>query len=177
MTIHNSKGLEFPICYFLGFDNTFNIDETKDINVKFPEDYFSKDLAGKEVYLGILHFTMDDQGTIMVDNVKLTDGLLTPVENLVATENENDVNISWTWADEDSKEPIGYKVYRAKDNKTESAVMIADNVTEMTYNDAQWNELEWGIYQWGVAALYEQETRGTAEAETIFEEVKEILND
>lgn len=127
-------------------------------------------LAGKEVYLGILHFTMDDQGTIMVDNVKLTDGLLTPVENLVATENENDVNVSWTWADEDSKEPIGYKVYRAKENKTESAVMIADNVTEMTYNDAQWNELEWGIYQWGVAALYEQETRGTAETETILEE-------
>ena len=127
-------------------------------------------LAGKEVYLGILHFTMDDQGTIMVDNVKLTDGLLTPVENLVATENENDVNVSWTWADEDSKEPIGYKVYRAKDNKTESAVMIANNVTEMTYNDAQWSELEWGIYQWGVAALYEQETRGTAEIETILEE-------
>ena len=50
-------------------------------------------LAGKEVYLGIVHFTMDDQGTIMVDNVKLTDGLPTPVENVVATENENDLNV------------------------------------------------------------------------------------
>jgi len=30
MTIHNSKGLEFPICYFLGFDNSFNLDEIKD---------------------------------------------------------------------------------------------------------------------------------------------------
>ena len=127
-------------------------------------------LAGKEVYLGILHFTMDDQGTIMVDNVKLTDGLLTPVENLVATENENDVNISWTWNDEDSKEPIGYRIYRAKNNETGSAVMIADNVAEKSYQDAQWSELEWGIYQWGVAALYEQETRGTAEIETILEE-------
>ena len=127
-------------------------------------------LAGKEVYLGILHFTMDDQGTIMVDNVKLTDGMLTTVENLVATENENDVNVSWTWSDEDSKEPVGYRIYRAKDNNTSSAVMIADNVTEMTYNDPQWSELEWGKYQWGVAALYEQETRGTAESETIFEE-------
>lgn len=127
-------------------------------------------LAGKEVYLGILHFTMDDQGTIMVDNVKLTDGLLTPVENLVATENENNVNVSWTWVDEDSKEPSGYRVYRAKNNETGAAVVIADNVTEKSYQDAQWNELEWGKYQWGVAALYEQETRGTAEAETIFEE-------
>ena len=30
MTIHNSKGLEFPICYFIGFKNSFNIDDIKD---------------------------------------------------------------------------------------------------------------------------------------------------
>ena len=30
MTIHNSKGLEFPVCYFLGFTNKFNTNETKD---------------------------------------------------------------------------------------------------------------------------------------------------
>ena len=125
-------------------------------------------LAGKEVYLGIVHFTMDDQGTIMVDNIKLTDGLPTPVENVVATENENDLNVSWTWNDEDSEEPIGYRVYRNKNNG--SPVVIAENVSGTSYQDAQWSEQEWGIYQWGVAALYEQETRGTAEDETIFEE-------
>ena len=134
--------------------------------IEIPLEY----CANQEVYIGILHYTFEDQGTILVDNIKLTDGLLTPVENLVATENENDVNISWTWVDEDSKEPIGYKVYRAKNNETGAAVVIADNVTEKSYQDVQWSELEWGKYQWGVAALYEQETRGTAEAETIFEE-------
>ena len=30
MTIHNSKGLEFPVCYFLGFSNEFNTRELKD---------------------------------------------------------------------------------------------------------------------------------------------------
>ena len=30
MTIHNSKGLEFPVCYFIGFNNKFNISEIKD---------------------------------------------------------------------------------------------------------------------------------------------------
>ena len=125
-------------------------------------------LAGKEVYLGILHFTMDDQGTIMVDNVKLRDGLLTPAENVAATEADNNVNLSWTWADEDSKEPIGYKVYRNRINANGTPVIIADNVTGTTYQDAQWSEQEWGIYQWGVAALYESTTRDAAE--TILEE-------
>ena len=35
MTIHNSKGLEFPICYFSGYGNKFNI---KELNDKFYFD-------------------------------------------------------------------------------------------------------------------------------------------
>ena len=125
-------------------------------------------LAGKEVYLGILHFTMDDQGTIMIDNVKLTDGLLTKVDNVVAAEADNNVKVSWTWEDEESDEPVGYRVYRNRINANGTPVMIADNVAEKTYEDSKWSEQEWGIYQWGVAALYEQKTRGTAE--TLLEE-------
>lgn len=38
MTIHKSKGLEYPICYFAGFYKDFNKDEYKS-NVLFNEDY------------------------------------------------------------------------------------------------------------------------------------------
>ncbi len=38
MTIHKSKGLEYPICYFAGFYKDFNKDEYKS-NVLFDEDY------------------------------------------------------------------------------------------------------------------------------------------
>ncbi len=126
-------------------------------------------LANKEVYLGILHYTYDDQGTILVDNIKLTDGLLTTVDNVAATENGSNVDITWTWEDKDSaQQPCGYRVYRTRTNSNETAVMIANNVNGTTYQDAEWSEQEWGIYKWGVAALYEQTSRG--EAATILEE-------
>lgn len=38
MTIHKSKGLEYPICYFAGFYKDFNKDEYKS-NVLFNQDY------------------------------------------------------------------------------------------------------------------------------------------
>ena len=133
-------------------------------NVEISLNY----IANKEVYIGILHYTMDDQGTIMVDNVKLTDGLLTKVEDVAATDNDSLVNVSWRWEDEDSDEPVGYRVYRNRINANGTAVMIGDNVTDTTFQDTLWSEQEWGIYQWGVAALYEQETRGTAD--TLLEE-------
>lgn len=38
MTIHKSKGLEFPICYFAGFSNIFNISELKE-KIVFDNKY------------------------------------------------------------------------------------------------------------------------------------------
>ena len=125
-------------------------------------------LAGKEAYIGILHYTMDDQGIIMVDNIKLADGLLTKVDNVVATEVNTNVNVSWTWEDKDSDEPVGYRVYRNRINANGTPIMIANNVADKSYKDSLWSEQEWGIYQWGVAALYEQKLRGTEE--TLLEE-------
>lgn len=124
-------------------------------------------LAGKDVYLGILHHTYDDQGTILVDNIKLTDGLLNSAKDVVAAENGNNINITWAWDDEDAKqEPCGYRVYRAKEDG--NTVMIANDITSTSYQDTEWENQEWGIYKWGVAALYEQQTRGGFE--TLLEE-------
>ncbi len=38
MTIHKSKGLEFPICYFAGFSNKFNLSELKE-RITFDNKY------------------------------------------------------------------------------------------------------------------------------------------
>ena len=38
MTIHKSKGLEYPICYFSGFDKSFNLDDLKD-KILFDNKY------------------------------------------------------------------------------------------------------------------------------------------
>ena len=38
MSIHKSKGLEFPICYFADFNHSFNFQELKD-KIKFHPDY------------------------------------------------------------------------------------------------------------------------------------------
>ena len=123
--------------------------------------------ANQEVYIGILHYTFDDQGTILVDNIKLSDGMLNKAKDVVAAENGNNVDLTWAWDDFDATQtPCGYRVYRAKEGG--NTTVIADNVTETAYQDNKWSEQEWGIYQWGVAALYEQQTRGGVE--TLLEE-------
>ena len=125
--------------------------------------------ANQEVYIGILHYTFEDQGTILVDNIKLTDGLLNTAKNVVATEVEDNVNLTWAWDEVDATQnPCGYRVYRTKEGG--NTVVIADNVTETTYQDNKWNEQEWGIYQWGVAVLYEQQGQTRGEATTLLEE-------
>lgn len=119
-------------------------------------------IANKEVYIGILHYTFDNQGTILVDNVKLMDGRLPTAENVVAEEVENNINITWEAPAEESAnyDFNSYRVYRSRSG--EEAVMVANNLTSTSYEDTDWSELEWGIYQYGVAALHQQKTRGAA---------------
>ena len=144
-------------------DQTTLASTTEWNTIEIPLEY----CANQEVYIGILHYTFEDQGTILVDNIKLTDGLLNTAKDVVATEVENNVNLTWAWDNFDAtQEPCGYRVYRIKEGG--NTIMIADNVTDTTFQDTLWSEQEWGIYQWGVAALYEQETRGTAD--TLLEE-------
>ena len=144
-------------------DETALASTTEWNTIEIPLEY----CANQEVYIGILHYTFEDQGTILVDNIKLTDGLLNTAKDVVAAENGDNVNLTWAWDEVDATQnPCGYRVYRTKENG--NTVVIADNVTETTYQDNKWSEQEWGIYQWGVAALYEQQTRGGVE--TLLEE-------
>lgn len=48
-----------------------------------------------------------------------------------------------------------YKVYRTN-LLTEEVELLAENVTETSYNDATWAEAEYGVYKWGVAATYDE---------------------
>lgn len=88
MTIHNSKGLEFPICYFIGFSNSFNTDEIKDNyilnngklimpfienNTKYPNiDFFKykkeflKEEVGEKIRLLYVALTRAKEKMIMV---------------------------------------------------------------------------------------------------------------
>ena len=146
-------------------DQTTLASTTEWNTIEIPLEY----CANQEVYIGILHYTFEDQGTILVDNIKLTDGMLNTAKNVVATEVENNVNLTWAWDNFDAtQEPCGYRVYRIKEGG--NTIMIADNVTETTYQDNKWSEQEWGIYQWGVAALYEQQEQTRGEVTTLLEE-------
>lgn len=125
-------------------------------------------IAGKEVYIGILHNTYDDQGTILVDNVKLTDGKLPTAENVVAAENNDNVDVTWNVpTDENENNTLsGYRLYKARND--ENPVMIANDLTETSYQDTEWENSEWGVYKYGVAVLYQAKTRATSE--TLLEE-------
>lgn len=48
-----------------------------------------------------------------------------------------------------------YKVYRTN-HYTNETKLIAENVTDTTYIDAEWTQLGIGSYQWGVAAVYNE---------------------
>ena len=127
-------------------------------------------IAGKEVYIGILHNTYDDQGTILVDNVKLTDGKLPTAENVVAAENNDNVDVTWNAPTEGfaNYNLTGYRVYRSNGDD-QNAEMIANDLTETSYTDVTWADAEQGIYKYGVAALY-LGTSAKRDAETLLEE-------
>ena len=132
-------------------------------------------IAGKEVYIGILHSTQDDQGTILVDNVKLVDGKLPTAENVVIALNNNNVDVTWNAPTEESanKTLSGYRVYQRRNNG--SPVKISNDLTETSYQDTKFADAKWGIYNYGVAALYQTKTRGdvTTLLEEGFETTKE----
>lgn len=134
------------------------------VNVEFVLNY----CEGKEIYIGILHNSIDNQSAIFVDNVKLTDGRLPKPVQVAAVESENNVNITWgaPLSEDAAYEHIGYRLY--KTSGTDNGEIIANNITETSYQDASWSNTESGVYKWGVAALYNEITRGGTE--TLLEE-------
>ncbi len=132
-------------------------------------------IAGKEVYIGILHSTQENQDTILVDNVKLVDGKLPTATNVLAEEADDNVNITWVAPTEESANHTfsGYRLYQTRNN--EAPVIIANNLTSTSYQDAEWTKSKWGVYKYGVAALYQTKTRGNVETllEEGFETTKE----
>ncbi len=125
-------------------------------------------IANKEVYIGILHNTYSDQGNILVDNVKLTDGKLPTAEEVTATENGDNVDITWNAPTEEfaNYNLSGYRLFRTRGDETPD--VIANETAETSYQDTEWKDAEWGIYKYGVAALYQPQTRG--DVETLLEE-------
>ena len=97
---------------------------------------------------------------------------LIPVAQVTATENGANVDVAWTMNRnlavtdaksgksiklDETRDPSdytfhSYKVYRA--NGDNEPIVLAENLTETTFQDATWAETESGVYKWGVAALY-----------------------
>ena len=111
---------------------------------------------------------------------------LPTVAQVTAVENGANVDVAWNWENRlaiaDAKSGMtkrlgvrnetsynfhSYKLYRTNGESTE---VLADNLTELTYQDATWSEATPGTYKWGVAAMY------TAE-ENRSRETVEILNE
>ena len=141
-------------------DETVLASETEWNNIEISLDY----IANKEVYIGILHNTQDDQGIIMVDNIRLSDGLLNTVTKVTAEEDGDNVEITWgapLFADE-TNELYAYRLYRSND-RNDKPIIIADELQDVSYTDNTWSDAEWGIYKYGVAALYKEKTRSTKE--------------
>ena len=98
---------------------------------------------------------------------------LLPVAQVIATENGANVDVEWSMESSrvlsqiDRKGNVryyenkrdasdytfhSYKLYRA--NGDNEPIVLAENLTETTFEDATWAEAEAGSYKWGVAAMY-----------------------
>ncbi len=110
--------------------------------------------------------------SVNINIVEEQESDLTPVAQVTATENGANVDVAWTMDRnlavtdaksgksiklDETRDPSdytfhSYNVYRV--NGDNDPIVLAENLTETTYQDATWAEAEAGSYKWGVAALY-----------------------
>ncbi len=109
-----------------------------------------------------------------------TENGFNPVTEVLAKEaDDNNVNLCWSWdfisqnvvlsedavslknkRDENQKVVLGYDVYRKNNTTNETAVLLAENVTDTTYVDNTWGNATMGLYQWGISVVYDDGNGG-----------------
>ena len=126
-------------------------------------------------------FTVDIN-TVENNEEEENNGGLNPVAQVVAVENGNNVDVAWSWEsmrrlaiadaktgetkyiNRDSEQGYNfhsYRVYRANGNN--NPVIVADYISETSFQDATWAQATSGVYRWGVAAMYTAQEDETEE--------------